>query len=164
MGYNRSTALYWYRHKSPIKQTWRLLSICRFAHCSWTLTTLFDFQTSSRNALHRVPRLRPAVHAGDGSATALRTAELWQRFERGGSQRFVERPRLFFAEYGLRPIPAAFNAAYFQGELGDQCNFMPHCERRCGSCTQQYKIFIVTNGNTEIQMCRIAASGMAQYF
>lgn len=93
-------------------------------------------------------------------------AELWQRFERGEITKealYVERFRVFFAEYGLEADPAAFNAAYFR-ELGDQCNFMPHCEQALRQLHAQYKIFIVTNGNTEIQMRRIAASGMAQYF
>ena len=48
--------------------------------------------------------------------------------------------------------------------MGDQCNFTPHCEQALRQLHAQYKIFIVTNGNTEIQKRRIAASGMAQYF
>ena len=129
--------------------------------------TLFDFQTSSRNALSIAfrafglpftPEMWERYRALD--------AELWQRFERGEITKealYVERFRVFFAEYGLEADPAAFNAAYFR-ELGDQCNFMPHCEQALRQLHAQYKIFIVTNGNTEIQMRRIAASGMAQYF
>ena len=129
--------------------------------------TLFDFQTSSRNALSIAfrafglpftPEMWERYRALD--------AELWQRFERGEITKealYVERFRVFFAEYGLEADPAAFNAAYFR-ELGDQCNFMPHCEQALRQLHAQYKIFIVTNGNTEIQKRRIAASGMAQYF
>ena len=129
--------------------------------------TLFDFQTSSRNALSIAfrafglpftPEMWERYRALD--------AELWQRFERGEITKealYVERFRVFFAEYGLEADPAAFNAAYFR-ELGDQCNFMPHCEQALRQLHAQYKIFIVTNGNTEIQTRRIAASGMAQYF
>ena len=129
--------------------------------------TLFDFQTSSRNALSIAfrafglpftPEMWERYRALD--------AELWQRFERGEITKealYVERFRVFFAEYGLEADPAAFNAAYFRG-LGDQCNFMPHCEQALRQLHAQYKIFIVTNGNTEIQTRRIAASGMAQYF
>lgn len=129
--------------------------------------TLFDFQTSSRNALSIAfrafglpftPEMWERYRALD--------VELWQRFERGEITKealYVERFRVFFAEYGLEADPAAFNAAYFR-ELGDQCNFMPHCEQALRQLHAQYKIFIVTNGNTEIQTRRIAASGMAQYF
>ena len=129
--------------------------------------TLFDFQTSSRNALSIAfrafglpftPEMWERYRALD--------AELWQRFERGEITKealYVERFRVFFAEYGLEADPAAFNAAYFP-ELRDQCNFMPHCEQALRQLHAQYKIFIVTNGNTEIQTRRIAASGMAQYF
>ena len=119
--------------------------------------TLFDFQTSSRNALSIAfrafglpftPEMWERYRALD--------AELWQRFERGEITKealYVERFRVFFAEYGLEADPAAFNAAYFR-ELGDQCNFMPHCEQALRQLHAQYKIFIVTNGNTEIQMRR----------
>ena len=122
--------------------------------------TLFDFQTSSRNALSIAfrafglpftPEMWERYRALD--------AELWQRFERGEITKealYVERFRVFFAEYGLEADPAAFNAAYFR-ELGDQCNFMPHCEQALRQLHAQYKIFIVTNGNTEIQTRRIAA-------
>ena len=90
--------------------------------------TLFDFQTSSRNALSIAfrafglpftPEMWERYRALD--------AELWQRFERGEITKealYVKRFRVFFAEYGLEADPAAFNAAYFR-ELGDQCNFMP---------------------------------------
>ena len=129
--------------------------------------TLFDFQTSSRNALSIAFRAFGLPFTPE-MWERYRTldAELWQRFERGEITKealYVERFRVFFAEYGLEADPAAFNAAYFR-ELGDQCNFMPHCEQALRQLHAQYKIFIVTNGNTEIQTRRIAASGMAQYF
>ena len=111
--------------------------------------TLFDFQTSSRNALSIAFRAFGLPF----------TPEMWERYRALDVERF----RVFFAEYGLEADPAAFNAAYFR-ELGDQCNFMPHCEQALRQLHAQYKIFIVTNGNTEIQTRRIAASGMAQYF
>ena len=129
--------------------------------------TLFDFQTSSRNALSIAfrsfglpftPEMWTRYRALD--------ADFWQRFERGEITKtalYVERFRVFFAEYGLEADPAAFNTAYFC-ELGAQRNFMPHCEQALRQLHAQYKIFIVTNGNTEIQKRRIAASGMAQYF
>ena len=129
--------------------------------------TLFDFQTSSRNALTIAfcafglpftPEMWARYRALD--------ADLWQRFERGRITKeklYVERFRIFFAEYSLEADPAAFNAANFR-ELGEQRNFMPHCEQALRQLHAKYKIFIVTNGNTDIQKRRIAASGMAQYF
>ena len=80
--------------------------------------TLFDFQTSSRNALSIAfrafglpftPEMWERYRALD--------AELWQRFERGEITKealYVERFRVFFAEYGLEADPAAVNAAYFR--------------------------------------------------
>ena len=111
--------------------------------------TLFDFQTSSRNALSIAfrafglpftPEMWERYRALD--------AEFWQRFERGEITKealYVERFRVFFAEYGLEADPAAFNAAYFR-ELGDQCNFMPHCEQALRQLhAQGRKLAIVSN-------------------
>ena len=129
--------------------------------------TLFDFQTSSRNALSIAFRALNLPFTPEMWAHYRELdAEFWQRFERGEITKealYVERFRVFFAEYGLEADPAAFNTAYFC-ELGAQRNFMPHCEQALRQLHAQYKIFIVTNGNTEIQKRRIAASGMAQYF
>ena len=129
--------------------------------------TLFDFQTSSQNALSIAFRSfgLPFTQEMWARYRAL-DMDFWQRFERGAITKevlYVERFRVFFAEYGLKADPAAFNAAYFR-ELGAQRNFMPHCEQALRQLHAQYKIFIVTNGNTDIQKRRIAASGMAQYF
>ena len=129
--------------------------------------TLFDFQTSSRNALSIAFRALNLPFTPEMWAHYRELdAEFWQRFERGEITKealYVERFRVFFAEYGLEADPAAFHTAYFC-ELGAQRNFMPHCEQALRQLHAQYKIFIVTNGNTEIQTRRIAASGMAQYF
>ena len=129
--------------------------------------TLFDFQTSSRNALSIAFRALTLPFTPEMWAHYRELdAEFWQRFKRGertGEARGGGRGRVLFAEYGLEADPAALNTAYFC-ELGAQRNFMPHCEQALRQLHAQYKIFIVTNGNTEIQKRRIAASGMAQYF
>ena len=111
--------------------------------------TLFDFQTSSRNALSiafRALNLPFTPEMWERYRTL--DAELWQRFERGEITKealYVERFRVFFAEYGLEADPAAFNAAYFR-ELGDQCNFMPHCEQALRQLhAQGRKLAIVSN-------------------
>ena len=129
--------------------------------------TLFDFQSSSRNALSIAFRAfgLPFTQQMWTRYSAL-DAAFWQRFERGEITKealYVERFRVFFAEFGIGADPAAFNAAYFR-ELGSQRCFMPHCEQALRLLHEAYKIFIVTNGNTDIQTRRIAASGMAQYF
>ena len=129
--------------------------------------TLFDFRTSSREALavafaeHEIPftdALLARYEAID--------ADLWRRFEQGGIEKealYTERFRMLFEEFGLSADPVSMNRAYFR-ELGDRRNFMPHCEQALRLLHAKYRIFIVTNGNTDIQNRRIAASGMAQYF
>lgn len=129
--------------------------------------TLFDFQTSSRNALTIAFRGLGLLFTQEmWERYRALDAGFWQRFERGEIEKsalYVDRFRVFFAEYGIAADPAAFNAAYFR-ELGSQRNFMPHCAQALAILHARYKIFIVTNGNTDIQKRRIAASGMARYF
>lgn len=129
--------------------------------------TLFDFRTSSREALavafaeHEIPFTEDLL-----SRYETIDAGLWQRFEQGGIEKealYTERFRMLFEESGLSADPVSMNRAYFR-ELGDRRNFMPHCEQVLRLLHAKYRIFIVTNGNTDIQNRRIAASGVAQYF
>ena len=129
--------------------------------------TLCDFHTSSREALavafaeHEIPFTEDLL-----ARYETIDAGLWQRFEQGGIEKealYTERFRLLFAEFGLSADPGSMNRAYFR-ELGSRRNFMPHCEQALRLLHAKYRIFIVTNGNTDIQNRRIAASGMAQYF
>ena len=129
--------------------------------------TLFDFRTSSREALaiafaeHEIPFTEDLL-----ARYETIDAGLWQRFEQGGIEKealYTERFRMLFEESGLSADPVSMNRAYFR-ELGDRRNFMPHCEQVLRLLHAKYRIFIVTNGNTDIQNRRIAASGMAQYF
>ena len=129
--------------------------------------TLFDFRTSSREALaiafaeHKLPFTDALL-----ARYEVIDADLWRRFEQGGIEKealYTERFRLLFGEAGFSADPVSMNRAYFR-ELGDRRNFMPHCEQALRLLHAKYRIFIVTNGNTDIQNRRIAASGMAQYF
>ena len=100
--------------------------------------TLFDFQTSSRNALSIAfrafglpftPEMWERYRALD--------AEFWQRFERDEITKealYVERFRVFFAEYGLEADPAAFNANWAISAI-----LCRTANRRCGSCTRSTK-------------------------
>lgn len=129
--------------------------------------TLFDFQTSSYAAL------RAALTAfslpelpGLWQRYSQLDAALWQQYERGEIEKetlYIERFRRLFDEYGFRTDAAAFNRVYFQ-VLGKQRNFMPHCEQVLPLLHERYSIYILTNGNTELQLRRIAASGLARYF
>lgn len=129
--------------------------------------TLFDFRTSSYQALSLTFAAYglPFTQEMWMRYEAL-DAAFWRQFERGEITKeflYVERFRVFFAEYGLHAEPAAFNAAYFRA-LGEQRYFMPHCEQVLKRLHENYQIDIVTNGNAEIQTRRIANSGMQRYF
>ena len=129
--------------------------------------TLFDFRTSSREALavafaeHEIPFTEDLL-----SRYETIDAGLWQRFEQGGIEKealYTERFRMLFEEFGLSADPVSMNRAYFR-ELGSRRNFMPHCEQVLRQLHERYQICIVTNGSTDIQTRRIADSGMAKYF
>ncbi len=129
--------------------------------------TLFDFQTSSYAALHQaLAAFSLPQPPGLWERYSRLDAALWQQFERGEIEKetlYVERFRLLFAEFGFHADAADFNRAYFQA-LGEQRNFMPHCEQVLPLLHARYPIFILTNGNTDLQLRRIAASGLEQYF
>lgn len=129
--------------------------------------TLFDFHRSSHAAFQDACRA-----CGTSFSTALFAryeavdAGFWQQFERGEIEKdalYTERFRVLFAEFSIRADPAAFNAAYF-ASLGRQRYFMPHCEQVLPVLHEKYRIFIVTNGKTDIQLGRIAVSGVGPYF
>ena len=104
--------------------------------------TLFDFQTSSRNALSIAFRALNLPFTPEMWAHYRELdAEFWQRFERGEITKealYVERFRVFFAEYGLEADPAAFNAAYFR-DWAISAISCRTANRRCGSCTRSTK-------------------------
>lgn len=129
--------------------------------------TLFDFQTSSHAALRAALAAFSLPQApGLWERYSQLDAALWQQFERGEIEKetlYVERFRLLFGEFGFSADAAVFNRVYFQ-QLGAQRNFMPHCEQVLPVLHAQYPIYILTNGNTDLQLRRIAASGLAQYF
>lgn len=129
--------------------------------------TLFDFHRSSHAAIADACRVCgvPFSEAFFARYEAV-DAGFWQRFERGEIEKetlYIERFRVLFAEFSITADPAAFNAAYFDS-LGRQRYFMPHCEQVLPILHEKYRIFIVTNGKTDIQLSRIAVSGVEQYF
>lgn len=129
--------------------------------------TLFDFHRSSHAAFQDACRVcgtafSEALFARYEAVDAI----FWQRFERSEIEKaalYIERFRVLFAEFSIRADPTAFNAAYFDS-LARQRYFMPHCEQVLPILHEKYRIFIVTNGKTDIQLSRIAASGVGQYF
>lgn len=104
--------------------------------------TLFDFQTSSRNALSIAfrafglpftPEMWERYRALD--------AELWQRFERGEITKealYVERFRVFFAEYGLEADPRRLTP-HTSANWAISAISCRTANRRCGSCTRSTK-------------------------
>ena len=129
--------------------------------------TLFDFHRSSHAAIADACRVCgvPFSEAFFARYEAV-DAGFWQRFERGEIEKetlYIERFRVLFAEFSITADPAAFNTAYF-GSLGRQRYFMPHCEQVLPILHEKYRIFIVTNGKTDIQLSRIAVSGVGQCF
>lgn len=129
--------------------------------------TLFDFQTSSRQALAETMQALGLPFSGAiWELYSKIDTEYWQSFERGQITKerlYIERFSDLFAALGVSRDAAACNAAYFRA-LGEQRNFMPHCEQTLRLLHARYPIYILTNGHAQLQKQRIAASGMAQYF
>lgn len=129
--------------------------------------TLFDFRASSYDALVATfGAYGVSFDERDMQAYEIYNDELWRAYERGEVEKaalFVERFRLYFLERGLDLDPAAVNEMYLH-QLGFGAHLMPHAKELLQWLHGRYKVFVVTNGDTDTQRSRIRLSGVGQYF
>lgn len=129
--------------------------------------TLFDFRASSFDALVATfGAYGVSFDERDMRAYEVYNDELWRAYERGEVEKaalFVERFRLYFLERGLQLDPAAVNEMYLR-QLGFGAHLMPHAKELLQFLHGRYKVFVVTNGDTNTQRSRIRLSGVGQYF
>lgn len=129
--------------------------------------TLFDFSTSSRQALAETLRRLglPVTDACIRDYLAINQS-WWERFERGEvpkSAIYTGRFADFIARYHLDADPAEANDVY-KDLLWRQRNFMPGCEALLRQLQPVCEVYVITNGTADTQNRRIAASGLAGYF
>ena len=89
----------------------------------------------------------------------------WKKLERGEcekSQLFTGRFRDFLAETGLSGDPEQINEAYFKN-LGQGGALLPGALELVRDLSEQYELYIVTNGNAATQKTRLERSGLLNY-
>ena len=89
----------------------------------------------------------------------------WKKLERGEcekSQLFTGRFRDFLAETGLSGDPEQINEMYFKN-LGQGGALLPGALELVRDLSEQYELYIVTNGNAATQKTRLERSGLLSY-
>ncbi len=91
---------------------------------------------------------------------------LWKAFERGEISRealTVERFARLFRELGIDDDGISFNQEYLYN-LGSQSILLDGAEDLCRNLSKEYDLYIITNGVTNTQKRRFAASSIYPYF
>lgn len=89
----------------------------------------------------------------------------WKKLERGEcekSQLFTGRFRDFLAETGLSGDPEQINETYFKN-LGQGGALLPGALELVRDLSEQYELYIVTNGNAATQKTRLERSELLNY-
>lgn len=123
--------------------------------------TLFDFTRAERHALARTfGALGIAFDAAAQAAFHEINARLWRLFERGGITTAELRVRRFAdlaGAMGYRYDASAVGRIYLD-HLGDEPGLLDGAEALVTSLAATRRIAIATNGITEVQRRRVAAS------
>lgn len=91
----------------------------------------------------------------------------WQRLERGELTREqvkTERYRLLFEKYGITSVTPAEMTARYESNLAIGHFFVDGAENLLKSLSNNYRLFLVSNGARDVQLSRIGSSGIAPYF
>lgn len=90
----------------------------------------------------------------------------WEMLERKEITREklkVQRFGDLFREYGIQ-VDSALCAKRYVENLAQGHYFMPGAEEALCRLSKKYKLYLVSNGNTDVQMSRIASANISQYF
>ncbi len=128
--------------------------------------TLLDFAASEAAALGD---MLASCGLPDTPEVRRRYSEIntehWKRLERGEitrAQLKVSRFRQFLQELGSDADPAACNDAYM-ARLGSYSILLPGAEDLCRRLAENHRLYIVTNGSTDVQKRRLGASAILPY-
>lgn len=90
----------------------------------------------------------------------------WEMLERKEITREklkVQRFGDLFEEYGIE-VDSALCAKRYVENLAQGHFFMPGAEEAVRRLSKKYKLYLVSNGNTDVQLSRIASAGISKYF
>ena len=128
--------------------------------------TLFDFHLSERKALAAALR----SFGVEPTPQMIRryseiNGECWKMLEKKQITRadlLVLRYERLFAEFGLTLSPSAVSDRYAE-ELGKQCHLIAGAEELLRDLSARYRLYIVSNGNRQVQRERLRRAGIGRY-
>jgi 2-haloacid dehalogenase len=129
--------------------------------------TLFDFRRAEAHALAEAFRER-SLKLGPEEAAAYHEINkgLWRRLELGEivqAQIRSERFRLLFERMGIAEDPVAIGELYVR-RLGQAGFLLEGAEALCARLSRGRRLAILTNGISDVQRSRFAASPLGPYF
>ena len=129
--------------------------------------TLFDYDRAETWALSETFAQYGQAFKPDYSDRYRRVnGPLWDALEQGNvtqDRLKVLRFELLFDQLGLAVDPAAFSDAYSR-QLGKATFLVDGAENLVAQLSGDYRLFIITNGLTDVQRPRFAASAVGDYF
>ena len=129
--------------------------------------TLLDFKKGQKNALRKMFNDQGIEMTSDVFETyQARNHELWQQFERGEIEKervLSERFTYIFEECGLVRDGKEMDEL-FRGYLKEEAILLPHAYETVSALSEQYDLYIVTNGVSVTQYSRLDKSGLRPYF
>ena len=129
--------------------------------------TILDFKMAERIALSKTLLsfgLEPteAVCARYSQINQLHW-EMLERKELTREQVKVGRFEMLFAEYGLQ-VDSDVCARRYMENLAQGHYFLPGAEAAVARLSEKYKLYLVSNGTTDVQMSRLESAGIGKYF
>lgn len=129
--------------------------------------TILDFKKAEQVALEKTLRsfsLEPTQEVC-ARYSAINQG-YWEMLERKEVTREELKVRRFgdlFREYAIAADSALCAKRYVEN-LAQGHYFLPGAEEAVRSLSKKYKLYLVSNGNTDVQLSRIASAGLEQYF
>ena len=129
--------------------------------------TILDFKKAEEVALKKTLRsfsLEPTEEAcARYSAINQGYWEMLERKEITREKLKVQRFGDLFHEYGI-DVDSALCAKRYVENLAQGHYFMPGAEEAVRRLSEKYELYLVSNGNTDVQLSRIASAGISKYF
>ena len=129
--------------------------------------TILDFQKAEHIALSKTLRsfgLEPTE--GVLKRYNLINKAHWEALERKELTREqvkVGRFQVLFREYGLQ-VDSQVCAQRYMENLAQGHYFLPGAEAAVARLSEKYKLYLVSNGTTDVQMSRLDSAGIGRYF
>lgn len=128
--------------------------------------TILDFHKAERLGLENTLRHFGAEPTEETIALYLQINKAhWQALERGEMTRKQVNEGRFttlFRQLG-KEVDGAECAAFYLAQLGLTHDYLPGAEEAVAALSKKYRLFIASNGNSSVQIPRMANSGLNRY-